>query len=96
MSVTKRWRFGTLCKELWIDGEERSKKEKCFDFGGGQFNDSEEAMSLQMLGLLNAHILRICHGNKTVSMMHLHTARERLSGIADLCQVLDAGNISKV
>jgi hypothetical protein len=53
-------------------------------------------MSLQMLGLLNAHILRICHGNKTVSMMHLHTARERLSGIADLCQVLDAGNVSKV
>ena len=37
-------------------------------------------MSLQMLGLLNAHIVRICHGNKTVSMMHLHTARERLSG----------------
>jgi hypothetical protein len=49
-------------------------------------------MSLQLLGLLNGHILRICHGNKTVPMTHLHSARERLSGIADLCQVLDAGN----
>jgi len=44
-------------------------------------------MPVQSLGLLRAHIRRECHGNKSVSMMHLHNARERLSGIADLPSV---------
>jgi hypothetical protein len=62
-----------------------------FDSGSAQLinvMDKEDAMPVQLLGLLRAHIRRKCHGNKTVSMMHLHNARERLSGIADLCQVL--------
>ena len=79
------------CCEMWFV---RQGRRNAFGVrvGRGQYNKRKDAMSLRLLGLLSAHILRICHGNKTGSMMHLHNARERLSGIADLCQVLDAGN----